>query len=85
MHEITFHGLHNWGKSLFENLGWMVLVKEHKNNPIKIKAYKESIKQYIIHLNEYKKITNDSDKKHDLDALIANATILQKHVNKDFK
>jgi hypothetical protein len=36
-------------------------------------------------LNEYKKITKDEDKKHDLDALLANAKILQKHVKKDFK
>jgi hypothetical protein len=85
MHKVSFHGLHNWGKYLFENLGWMVLVKAHKHNPMKIKAYKESINQYIIHLNEYKKITKDADKKHDLDALLENALILQKHVNKDFK
>jgi hypothetical protein len=85
MHKVTFHGLHQWGKYLFENLGWMVLMKEHNHNPMKIEAYVESINQYIIHLNEYKKITRDTDKKHDLNALIANAKILQKHVKKDFK
>jgi hypothetical protein len=85
MHKVTFHGLHLWGKYLFENLGWMVLMKQNNHNPMKIKAYIESINQYIIHLNEYKKITKDEDKKHDLDALLANAKILQKHVKKDFK
>ena len=85
MHKVTFNGLHLWGKYLFENLGWMVLMKENNHNPMKIKAYIESINQYIIHLNEYKKITKDEDKKHDLDALLANAEILQKHVKKDFK
>ena len=59
MHKVTFHGLHLWGKYLFENLGWMVLMKENNHNPMKIKAYIESINQYIIHLNEYKKITKD--------------------------
>jgi hypothetical protein len=85
MHKVSFYGLHNWGKYLFENLGWMVLVKENKHNPMKIDAYKESINQYIIHLNEYKKITKDTDKKHDIDALLANAKILEKYVKKNFK
>ena len=53
MHKVSFLGLHQWGKYLFENLGWMVLMKEHNHNPMKIKAYIESINQYIIHLNEY--------------------------------
>jgi len=82
MHEVTFNGLHMWGKHLFENLGWMILCKEHNSNPYKIKAYKESINQLIIHLNDYKKKTNDNDKKRDLTTLITNVTILKKFSQK---
>ena len=46
-YKVSFHGLHEWYKSMFEKLGWMVLAtrdgREHK-----IMQYKEGVQ----HLHE---------------------------------
>lgn len=82
--EATFKGLQQWYKSVFEQLGWMILAKD-KGMTDKISVYINSI--YRIHMAIEQKIkkTNDLDKKEDLQIMLDNVKILLVHVQKDFK
>jgi hypothetical protein len=82
--ETTFHGLNKWYKSMFENLGWMVLAKE-RGMTDKVKAYLNSI--YRIHIAIHQKIksTFDKDRIQDLEIMGDNIKVLLAHVQKDFK
>ena len=82
--ESTFKGLQQWYKSVFEQLGWMILAKD-KGMTDKISVYVNSI--YRIHMAIEQKIkkTNDSDRKEDLMIMLHNVKILLTHVQKDFK
>lgn len=82
MHPVTYQGLQIWITNLFQQLAWMLVIKENNHNKYKISSYKVSIKQLLIHLNEYKKKTKDEDKKNDLETMIVHANILNKYVKK---
>jgi len=82
MHPVTYQGLQIWITNLFQQLGWMLVIKENNHNKFKIRSYKESLKQLCIHLNAYKKRTKDEDKKNDLETMIIHANVLQKYVKR---
>ena len=86
---VTFAGLEEWNKRLFEKLGWMHLAKYHitnKNNELrnfglyKIKMYKKEVKFLGFALiNKYDN-TDINDKKEDLKILMKQNLILQEAV-----
>lgn len=81
MHESTMKGLYEWQKYMFEELGWMVLVKSKGHN-YKVEAYKKS----LGHLQKSIKQTIDEyvdhDRKRDLTVLHHNVCVLQEFVSK---
>lgn len=83
MYQVTYHGVHEWSKAVFEKLGWMVLAADHKHES-KIQEYKKGIKHLIAALEQLVQETHDIDRKHDLGVLKANAIALQKHVDSAF-
>jgi hypothetical protein len=82
MHPVTYQGLQIWITNLFQQLGWMLVIKENNHNQYKIESYKESIKQLTLHLKDYRKRTKDEDKKNDLKTMITHTAILDKYVKK---
>jgi len=82
--ESTFKGLQHWYKSVFEQLGWMILAKD-KGMTDKISTYVNSV--YRIHMAIEQKIkkTNDPDRVEDLQIMLSNVKILLAHTQKDFK
>jgi hypothetical protein len=82
MHPVTYQGLQIWITNLFQQLGWMLVIKENNHNKFKISSYKESIKQLSIHLNAYKNRTKDEDKKNDLETMIIHTNVLKKYVKR---
>ena len=84
-HSTTMNKLTYWHKSLFERMGWMVLMKA-KGKIYKIESYKKEISTYlemIEHLiNEYKEMSNTEKAVHDLYVLEMEVKHLQKYVNK---
>lgn len=82
--ESTFKGIQAWYKSVFEQLGWMILAKD-KGMTDKISVYVNSI--YRIHMAIEQKIkkTSDKDRIQDLQIMLDNVKILLAHVQKDFK
>lgn len=83
MYQVTYHGVHEWSKSIFEKLGWMVLAQAHKHES-KIAEYKAGIEHLIDALEHLEKETQDTDRKRDLSVLKSNAVALQKHVIRAF-
>jgi hypothetical protein len=81
--DATFHGLHHWNKAMFEQLGWMILAKEHGMMD-KISTYKNSIKRLKMAIEKKMKHMKDSDKKEDLMIMYHNVCCLEKHVDADF-
>ena len=79
--DATFNGLGCWHKYLFEKLGWMLLAKTYGHD-IQLKAYKNSVDELIIHLNNKHKTLKDKDKKDDIKILLNNAKILKTYVDK---
>jgi len=82
--ESTFKGIQTWYKSVFEQLGWMILAKD-KGMTDKISVYVNSI--YRIHMAIEQKIkkTTNKDRIEDLQIMLDNVKILLAHVQKDFK
>ena len=76
-YDCTFYGLHKWHKAMFEKLGWMIMAKEH-NSGLKIKAYMESIKHFLLCVEKKLANTRDEDRKDDLVILMKNILCLQK-------
>ena len=62
---------------MFEKLGWMIMAKEH-NSGLKIKAYMESIKHFLLCVEKKLANTRDEDRKDDLVILMKNILCLQK-------
>jgi len=81
--DATFHGLHEWHKHMFEQLGWMILAKSHGFTD-KIAVYKSSLIRLKHSLEEKIKSTKEKDRKDDLHILHKNVCILIEHVEKDF-
>lgn len=79
--DVTYKGLHDWYKSVFEQLGWMVLAKENGMTD-KISVYINSI--YRIHMAIEQLIKTHPHKKVDLQIMKKNVKILLAHVQKDF-
>lgn len=81
---ITMHGLHNWYKSMFEKLGWMILAKHKKYNS-KIIGYKSSLKILKSELENKLEHVESHDDIIDLKIMHHDICVLIEHVNKDFR
>jgi hypothetical protein len=82
-YKVSFHGLHEWYKSMFEKLGWMVLA-ERDGREHKIMQYKEGVQHLREAIAEKIEETTDLDKKNDLKILHYNVEFLIKHISKEF-
>ena len=80
--DATFHGIHGWFKSLFEELGWMILAKS-RGMTYKTTVYKHSIERLKKAIEDKIASTKDYDKKNDLKIMHENILILWNHANKD--
>jgi len=78
----TFHGIQAWYKSLFEELGWMILAKEH-GMVDKTGVYKQSLNRLKETIERKMKHTKGFDKKSDLKIMYDNTMILCNHAEKD--
>jgi len=78
----TYHGLHEWHKAMFEELGWMILAKSHGMKD-KITTYKNSLARLKWSLEQKLQHTMEEDRKQDLEILHHNLMILIEHANKD--
>jgi len=80
----TYKGLQQWYKSVFEQLGWMILAKD-RGMKDKVSVYVNSL--YRIHMAIQQKIetTVDPDRKQDLVIMETNIKVLLAHVQKEFK
>jgi len=81
---VTLVGLTHWYKDVFEKLGWMVLMKAHREGHYKIMAYKKSLKMLVEKLNCKLNTTTEPDRKTDIQIMIDNVKVLIHHANKDF-
>lgn len=78
----TYHGLHHWHKSMFEELGWMILAKSHGLTD-KITAYKNSLQRLKWSIEHKMTHTKERDRKEDLMILHGNLMVLIEHADKD--
>ena len=87
---VTFHGLHEWHKHLFEVFGWMKLATVHDkegskdtgdDHDDKLKGYDESINNFIIKCENKISTTVDQDRKADLQTLLNHVRQLDEWVN----
>ena len=78
MSGVTFHGLENWQKHLFEHLGWMILAKKN-NMPHKAMVYGESINNFLAKADMYLKENSDlmKNQRNDIMQLIQNVNVLK--------
>ena len=83
-YQATTKGLMKWYVNLYEKLGWMVLAKEQGLN-FKLDFYKKSIRllkeKIVCKINSI----HDYDKRNDLQIILNNVIVLEKHVTKDFR
>jgi len=82
--ETTFKGLNTWYKSVFEQLGWMVLAKKYGMTD-KVNVYVNSIYRIHMAIEQKMKKTEEHDRLEDLRVMKKNIQILLEHVQKDFK
>ncbi len=74
--EVTFHGLHEWSKHIFEKLGWMVLSCRKNTNMSKRISYIISIDKYLsLASNKLLKLTGSQA--DDVKILINNVRLLR--------
>jgi hypothetical protein len=83
-YDVTFHNLHEWRKAEFEKLGWMVLAKA-KGMKSKTRQYKKSVKALKHSIEKARHELKEPDRQRDLNIMLKQVEVLQKHVNKDFK
>jgi Mg2+ and Co2+ transporter CorA len=81
--DATFVGIHFWFKSMFEELGWMILAK-HRGMLDKIMTYKNSVNRLRQAIEKKLKVTKDADRKDDLRIMHENVLVLLEHIEKDF-
>jgi len=81
MHAMTFCGVSEWHKSMFEKFGWMLLAKE-KGYGFKVVAYKKGIDHLIMTIKQLMGEYYDNDKKHDLAVLLMNVECLKANAAK---
>ena len=76
---VTFHGLHEWHKHIFEHLGWMILANNH-NMPDKVSVYTTSLDRFLVKSQKYldENRTLTQDKINDILVLRDNIKTLQK-------
>ena len=85
---MTFHGLHCFFKHLFQNLGWMILIKEeHPNEQYtidKINTYIGSIKKLHRALKNQDRLQiRTSSEMYDIEVMTKKVEILLSHAMKD--
>jgi hypothetical protein len=78
----TMHGLNKWFEKMFEELGWMILAKNHGYTD-KVNTYKNSLKRLHEHLECKVHSVHEVDRKNDLEIMLQNVDILIRHANKD--
>jgi hypothetical protein len=81
MYAVTFHALHEWHKKMFEELGWMVLLKA-KGFDYKITVYKKGIDHLLKAIDHLMKEYEDHNRKHDLNVLRMNVMVLREFAMK---
>ena len=84
MYYATYHGLHKWHEHMFTHFGWMILAKD-QGYGIKIKAYMEGLRHLHEALLEGIEMTNDVDRKRDLEILLHNVLTLEKSAKRILK
>jgi len=81
--DVTMKGINKWFKSVFEQLGYMVLAKS-KGMSDKIQVYINSVHRLKQAIEDKKNKVYDADKVEDLRIMSANLDVLLKHIHKDF-
>jgi len=81
--DVTMKGINKWFKSVFEQLGYMVLAKS-KGMSDKIQVYINSVHRLKQAIEDKKTKVYDADKVEDLRIMSANLDVLLKHIHKDF-
>lgn len=81
--DVTLKGINRWFKSVFEQLGYMVLAKS-KGMSDKIQVYINSVHRLKNAIEDKKTKVYDADKVEDLRIMSANLDVLLKHIHKDF-
>ena len=81
MHAMTFCGVSEWHKAMFEKFGWMLLAKE-KGYGFKVVAYKKAIDHLLMTIKHLMGEYMDPDKKHDLAVLLMNVECLKANAAK---
>jgi len=82
-HNATYIGLHQWFKSDYEKLGWMVLAKS-KGMHEKVRAYVHSVQRLHDHLECKIRDTMDKDRLDDLTIMLNDVKVLLHHCKRDF-
>lgn len=75
---VTFHGVHDWFKHLFEKFGWMLLDEEGK----KLEVYIMSINKLLKQIELKKEKTKDNDKLSDLEITEHKVKVLKQYAEK---
>ena len=81
MHAMTFCGVSEWHKSMFEKFGWMLLAKE-KGYGFKVVAYKKAIDHLLMTIKHLMGEYEENDRKHDLAVLLMNVECLKANAAK---
>jgi hypothetical protein len=81
--DVTLKGINRWFKSVFEQLGYMILAKS-KGMTDKIQVYINSVHRLKQAIEDKKTKVYDADKVEDLRIMSAHLDVLLKHIHKDF-
>ena len=81
--DVTLKGINRWFKSVFEQLGYMVLAKS-KGMSDKIQVYINSVHRLKQAIEDKKTKVYDADKVEDLRIMSTHLDVLLKHIRKDF-
>ena len=77
MYEMTLNGLIHWHKNLFEQFGWMILVRA-KGYGYKIPTYKRSIQEFIKTSEKLHKDYQSVNIRRDVKIMMKNVKVLKK-------